>query len=173
MTQNLKQKAVALLSLVVVFGLSTTSAEASKLRKISNTQLHVGTGLGSMYGGFGLPLNFGFRFRAAKGSRVLIGGDTGVTIGWGFALPLMASVTYEVNNSRKDDVRPYAGASLGPVFSFMGGYYYGAGVSLAMLLRPGINIRLSDNLDLNTEVPFGSVGNAFYMAPQANLVINL
>lgn len=171
MTQSLTKRAVALVAVSLGLILTTQSADAAKLRKVSNTQLHVGTGLGSMNGGFGLPINFGFRIRAAKGSRVLIGGDTGVTLGYGFAFPLMASATYEINNSRKEDVRPYAGVSIGPVIGTA--RFYGVGVSLGMMLRPGMNIRLSDNLDLNTEVPFGSVGNAFYMAPQANLVINL
>ncbi len=163
------------------------SAATLALRAKTNTKLYVGSGIGSIHGGVGLPINIGARFRLSKRSKLWLGGDTGVTIGWAFSLPLLFSATYDISGDTKETIRPYMGASVGPVFLFGGyagysslarlsDYRYGVSTSsvhMGILLRPGLAVHLSKSLDMNVESPFGAVGGMFFMAPQANIVFHL
>lgn len=130
-------------------------------------QINVGGGFGSLGGSTVGRLGVGLSFRPSDTSNILVDFTSGLIVQNGATgVPLLAGVSYYVNDLNSNTVWPYFGLSLGPVAGFFG-------TPFAFIFRPGVDIELAKSFDLNLQLPLGGIGSAFYLAPQANLIIHV
>lgn len=132
----------------------------------STTILSVGPALEIPGEGKALP---GFSFSAATpvSSTVplYVGADAGFYLDTADKfkgnIPVMAVMYLEFATGGR--VHPLLGVSAGPVFGVGEGQ---KSVQFGMLLKPGLNISLSNDIDLNIESRLGVYGSTFVYLPQ-------
>jgi len=137
----------------------------------ADKEIHVGTGMTGHRGGTGVTLNGNFLF-APQASNARYGIETGV---WALRfdpmiliLPVLATAYYQFPVDSK--AHPYLGASVGIMVNLKDNP---TGTGVGLFLRPGINIPLSEELDLVAEVKVGGIDGAFLVIGQASFKILL
>lgn len=139
---------------------------------------------GGSYGGTFLA---GVSLPVEHASPVRLGMDTGVIFAQGgVGLPILLSVVYNFAGSHS--VRPYVGGAVGPVIGLSSGSItvgttsvplsgtglgVGSGVSLAILVRPGLRFTVTQNLDILSEVALGGLTGQFYIAPTLGIAFRV
>lgn len=134
--------------------------------------------VGGSYGGTFLA---GVSLPVERGSSVRLNLDSGIMFSHATWLPILLSVVYNIG-SPSQNVRPYVGGAVGPFIRLSStrlagidipAELTGDGVRLGILLRPGLRVALTRNLDLLGEIPLGGITGIFYISPTLGMQLKL
>ncbi len=170
---------------ITLFGLlvATNSFAATRSTELfaPKPSYHSGVSIGAMGGLVTAGGNYGGNFLlqmtvpVSKASPVRLGLDTGVMFSKGVSLPILVTMVFDIVTTVRN-ISPYVGGSVGPVIglsSNAGDAVFGDGIKLGILVRPGINFGLTDNLNLNVELQTGGLTGIFYISPSLGLQLKV
>ncbi len=158
-------------------------------RESSPLKFNVGGGASYYNGNTGWGLTTGIGTRLTEESPIFVGVDLGFNF-WSAnssltstslratGISLLPTISYGFEISGLKSVRPYMGLALGPMLNIesrteLGVDSSGSRVQFVLLLRPGVNIGISDQLSLNLEPKFGVIASSFVILPTASFVIGM
>ncbi len=171
---------IAFLS-VVGYGASTTVETKVRGTDRYGVALDFSGGLITVGGAYGGNFLAGVTLPVEKNSAVRLGFDSGITFTHATWIPILMSVIYNLGTPG-NAVHPYIGGAVGPMIRVSSTKFSGLtvsdeltgdGVRLAILLRPGIRVGLTDNLDLTGEIPLGGITGTFVIGPHLGVSLKL